>query len=75
MKDDEGIMSPLWYNGNTLPNILIDGNAMPDNEESYNHDYQNDDHTVDETDGSDHCQKMFRMTCFKCYSTYSKVCT
>ena len=46
-------MTPPWYDGYSLPNILINDNVVSDNEESDNHDYENVDLTVDETDDFD----------------------
>ena len=51
MKD--GNMMPVWFEGDCLPNILINDDDLPNNEESDNNDYEDDETAIDETDDAD----------------------
>ena len=50
MKD--GNMMPVWFEADCLPNILINDGDLPNNEESDNDDYEDDETATDKTDDS-----------------------
>ena len=53
MKDGDGNMMPVWFEGDCLPNILIIDDDLPNNEESDNDDFEDDETAADETDDAD----------------------
>ena len=52
MKDEDGNMMPVWVEGGSLPNILIDDDDLLDIGESDDGDYEDDETATDETDDS-----------------------
>ena len=50
---NDGNMRPVWFECDCLPNILINDDDLPNNEESDNDDYEDDETAIDETDASD----------------------
>ena len=62
MKDGDGNMMPVWFEGDYLPNILINDDDLPDNEESDNDDYEDGETATDETDDADDDTKFDTVT-------------
>ena len=62
MKDGDGNMMPVWFEGDCLPNILINDDDLPTNEESANDDYEDDETAIYETDDADDDTKFDTVT-------------
>ena len=55
MKDGDDNMMPVWFEGDRLPNILINDDVLPDNVESDDNDCEDDNTvTVPDTDRYDY---------------------
>ena len=53
LTDSDGNMMPLWFEGECLPEVLIDDDDLPDSEESADDDDDDGDIDIEETDDSD----------------------
>ena len=58
MKDGDGKMMLVSFEGDCLSSILINDDDLPNNEESDNDDYKDDETAIDETVGTDDGHKI-----------------